>query len=95
MLAFLPVLMCCGDDSDVVVELACAVALVGVIGATFFAPAIGIAVTSGHIIGLSQGFRATEAMRMNGVGLGGVLACVLAELILSGIIACLETPMMR
>ncbi|KAM5535977.1 hypothetical protein V8D89_010417 [Ganoderma adspersum] len=91
VLSFLPVSMCCGDDA---LSLTGAVAVFGCIVTTFFAPAIGIAVTNGHIISLRPEFTAAKAMTMNGVGLGGVLACVLAELILSGIIACLEAPEM-
>ena len=92
ILLFLPLSMCCGDD--VLVALACTIAIFGGTVATFFAPAIGIAVTDGDIIGLSPAFGTTEAMRMNGVGLGGLLAIVLAELIFSGIAACLEIPEM-
>ena len=92
VLLFLPLSMCCGTDT--LVALACTLAVFGGTVATFFAPAIGIAVTNGDIIGLSPAFRATEAMRMNGVGLAGALAVVLAELILSGIAACLEIPEM-
>ena len=89
VLSFLPVSMCCGDEA---LSLTGAVTIFGCIVTTFFAPAIGIAVTNGHIISLSPEFTATKAMTMNGVGLGGVLACVLAEIILSGLIACLEVP---
>ncbi|KAM5535978.1 hypothetical protein V8D89_010418 [Ganoderma adspersum] len=92
VLIFLPMPICCGGGKVGAVSLACSVAFSGGIGATFFAPAIGIAITRSHIIGLSAEFTAKAAMRMNGVGLGAVLACGLAQLILYGVLGCIATP---
>nr|VWO95163.1 Uncharacterized protein [Ganoderma boninense] len=50
-------------------------ALSGGFGAGFFAPAIGIALTKGHVVGQSIELTAKQAMKMNGVGLGGAVAC--------------------
>ncbi|PIL35618.1 hypothetical protein GSI_02346 [Ganoderma sinense ZZ0214-1] len=74
VLVLMPLLIC---DYDVVVCSCCVVLSGGMITA-FFAPAIGIAVTKGHVVGQSIELTAREAMKMNGVGLGGVLACGLA-----------------